>query len=132
MGGSERVEEEGTLVTGTGELHFKKLHPVLPLTWSQADGRANPPSRQTPKLIGSPTERQTNKQRVKWREKKMATQGFYPMVFELEKNFDQGWARQWVQANWVPLCSSAGFDLILILPTPLLGLISLSLCFGHI
>ena len=44
----------------------------------------------------------------------MATDGFYPMVFEIEKNFDQGWARHWVQANWVPLCSSAGFDLILI------------------
>ena len=49
----------------------------------------------------------------------MATEGFYPMVFEIEKNFDQGWARNWVQANWVSLCSSAGFDLILILPLSL-------------
>ena len=43
----------------------------------------------------------------------MATEGFYPMLFEFEKNFDQGSARHWVQANWVSLCSSAGFDLIL-------------------
>ena len=43
----------------------------------------------------------------------MTTEGFYPMLFEFEKNFDQGSARHWVQANWVPLCSSAGFDLIL-------------------
>ena len=43
----------------------------------------------------------------------MTTEGFYPMLFEFEKNFDQGSARHWVQANWVPLCSSAGFEIIL-------------------
>jgi len=45
----------------------------------------------------------------------MATEGFYPMLFEFEKNFDQGSARQWVQANWVPLCSSAGFVYLLLI-----------------
>jgi len=45
----------------------------------------------------------------------MATEGFYPMVFEFEKNFDQDWARLWVQANWVPLCSLAGFVYLLLI-----------------
>jgi len=45
----------------------------------------------------------------------MTTEGFYPMLFEFEKNFDQGSARHWVQANWVPLCSSAGFVYLLLI-----------------
>jgi len=43
------------------------------------------------------------------------TEGFYPMVFEFEKNFDQDSAREWVQAYWVPLCSVAGFLYLLLI-----------------
>ena len=101
---------------------------------SQSDRQLNrqpdrQPKTQTDKQTDSPTPKQTNRptaqnpnrqtaqqdQAVEEKQTKMASEGFYPMVFEFEKNFDQDWARQWVQANWVPLCSSAGFDLTLIL-----------------
>jgi len=79
-------------------------------------GEAQHPNRQTDRQPKTQTDRQPN--RIgQWREKqtKMASEGFYPMVFEFEKNFDQDWARQWVQANWVPLCSSAGLVYLLLI-----------------
>merc|ERR1711971_840148 len=92
------------------------------LNCSQADRHASQadrhPNRQTPKQ----TDRQTAQQADRWEigsvGKKQANHGnrrALPDGFEFEKNFDQDWARQWVQAYWVPLCSSAGFVYLLLI-----------------